>query len=390
MNAHGQTICLNMIVKNEAHVIRRCLASVRPFIDSWVIVDTGSTDGTQSIIREEFADLPGMLIERPWVNFAHNRTEALEAAKDRGNYAFIIDADETLSIDAGFTRPQLDADSYDIAVHFGGIAYHRKQLVRNELAWRYVGVLHEYIHCDQAVTSEFLKGVHIDVTHNGARAHDPLTYRRDALVLEKALLDEPDNVRYVFYLAQSYRDAGDPELALRHYRRRTTMGGWSDEVWYARYQIALMEERLGKPWPEIIASHLAAYQYLPERAEPLYQIAMHFQRAGDFHTARIFFMRAIEIVRPAANRLFVWEAMYDYLLELEFAVCCFYTGHHTEAVLINSRLLERDVLPENLREQVIINRRHSLKALGIAGAAAGEADEDLAINESLLLAGVAS
>jgi hypothetical protein len=27
----GTTICLNMIVRNEAHVIRRCLGSVRPF-----------------------------------------------------------------------------------------------------------------------------------------------------------------------------------------------------------------------------------------------------------------------------------------------------------------------------------------------------------------------
>jgi glycosyltransferase involved in cell wall biosynthesis len=76
MNAQGLTICLNMIVKNEAPVIGRCLASVRPLIDQWVIVDTGSTDGTQALIREALADLPGVLIERPWVDFAHNRNEA--------------------------------------------------------------------------------------------------------------------------------------------------------------------------------------------------------------------------------------------------------------------------------------------------------------------------
>ena len=40
MEAH---IRLNMIVKNEAHVILRCLASVKPWIDSWCIVDTSSS-----------------------------------------------------------------------------------------------------------------------------------------------------------------------------------------------------------------------------------------------------------------------------------------------------------------------------------------------------------
>ena len=60
------TLCLNMIVKDEAHVIRRCLDSVRSHLAHWTIVDTGSTDGTQEIIRSHLRDLPGELHERPW------------------------------------------------------------------------------------------------------------------------------------------------------------------------------------------------------------------------------------------------------------------------------------------------------------------------------------
>jgi len=48
-----------MIVKNEADVIGRCLRSVLPFISSWSITDTGSTDGTQAIIQEMLGHLPG-------------------------------------------------------------------------------------------------------------------------------------------------------------------------------------------------------------------------------------------------------------------------------------------------------------------------------------------
>ena len=111
MNQSGQTICLNMIVKNEAHVIERCLASVRPWIDSWVIVDTGSTDGTQELIRKTLDDIPGEVVERLWVNFSVNRTEALHLAGTRADYVLIIDADEVLEANEGFSMPALTDDA---------------------------------------------------------------------------------------------------------------------------------------------------------------------------------------------------------------------------------------------------------------------------------------
>ncbi|HBO81928.1 MAG TPA: family 2 glycosyl transferase, partial [Cupriavidus sp.] len=86
-------ICLSMIVKNEAAVIERCLRAVRPHIHAWAISDTGSTDGTQDIIRNTLGDLPGELIERPWVDFSTNRNEALALAAKHGDYALLIDAD---------------------------------------------------------------------------------------------------------------------------------------------------------------------------------------------------------------------------------------------------------------------------------------------------------
>src|SRR5579885_182690 len=105
-------ICLNMIVKNESHVIKRCLSSVNPIIDYWVIVDTGSADGTQTLIREFMKDIPGELYERPWVNFGHNRNEALALARGKAEYILFIDADDRLVFDEGFRMPHLDKDAY--------------------------------------------------------------------------------------------------------------------------------------------------------------------------------------------------------------------------------------------------------------------------------------
>jgi glycosyltransferase involved in cell wall biosynthesis len=363
MNRHGQTICLNMIVKNEAPVIRRCLDSIRPLIDTWVIVDTGSTDGTQEIIREHLRDVPGELFERPWVNFAHNRTEALALAKGRAEYVFVIDADEIVELEEGFELPQLEADSYNVEMLYGGYAYRRKQFVRDALPWQYTGVLHEYIHCGLARTESMLEGMRTVPRHDGARARDPHTYRRDALLLESALLDEPDNARYVFYLAQSYRDAGDHEQALRTYRRRVDMGGWGEEVWVALYQIAQLEEKLEEPWPDVMQSYLAAYQFRPDRAEPLFRIAMHFQAAREFAVSMLFLSRAANLLLPVGNRLFVEKALYEYAIGVELAVASYYVGDHATSITTNNALLRSALLPPHIVEQVVRNRRYSVDAL---------------------------
>src|SRR3954447_12775480 len=324
--ARSQTFCLNMIVKDEAPVIRRCLDSMRPLIDCWVIVDTGSTDGTQDIVREALKDLPGELHERPWVDFAHNRTEALELARGRADYIVLIDADEALEIDAGFAMPALPGDVYSVMVRYSGCSYTRRQFLRDGIDWRYEGVLHEHVAAPGVAREAGRAALPRVPRHDGARARDPLTYRRDALELERALLQEPDNTRYVFYLAQSYRDASDFELALRWYRKRVAMGGWNEEVWYSLYQVAQLQERMQAPWPETLESYLAAHQFLPDRAGPLYRIGMHYTARREYQTAHLFLARAAAIPAPAANRLFVERPLYEFQIAAEYAVSAHYAG----------------------------------------------------------------
>jgi glycosyltransferase involved in cell wall biosynthesis len=365
MNAFGQTICLNLIVKNEAPVICRCLDSVRPVIDSWVIVDTGSSDGTQEIIRGRLADLPGELHERPWKNFAHNRSEGLALARGRGDYVLLIDADECLDISAGFEMPQLVSDSYKIQVRYGDWSYPRKQLLRNALPWRFEGVVHEYAVCEQATTEEFLPGVQTIARHDGARGCNPETYHRDARQLEKALLEEPHNARYVFYLAQSYRDAGEYKSALKNYERRIAMGGWKEEVWYSLYQIGQIKQLMGAAWPEVLESYLAAWQFQPDRAGPLFRIAMRYQAEKLYDLSHLFLSRAMQIPAPGPDRLFVERTLYEYRLALEYAVACFYVGKHEEAIATNNRLLESGMLPPELVSQIVLNRQFSLDRIQI-------------------------
>lgn len=360
-----QTVCLNMIVRDEEPVIRRCLESVLPFITHWVIVDTGSVDATRQIVREMLRHLPGELHERPWIDFGHNRTEALQLACGHGDYVLLIDADNVLTAEPDFSLPELTACSYDVETRTPTICYTRRQLVKNGLAWRYIGVAHEYIMCDNEGPREFLPGLYSMPYRDGARARTPDTYSREAATLEKALETEPDNSRYVFYLAQSYRDAGKLEDAIRIYRRRATMGGWRDEVWYSLYQIALLLARMSVPWPDVVVAQLAAWQYLPDRAEPLFRLGLHYSGVREYANAYLFLKQAILVPPPSpANRLFVEYKTYAYALPLEFAVAAYYVGRDDEAMSTYDVLLRGGGLTAVEEEKIKANRNFSLMRVG--------------------------
>src|SRR5579862_113064 len=148
---HGaqKSVCLNMIVKNEKDVIKTCLATVKPFIDYWVIVDTGSTDGTQRIIQDFMKGIPGELHERPWVDFAFNRNEALRLAKDKADYLLLIDADEYFTCDQGFSFKNLEMDYYYFIMRqVGAVECLRPSLISTKLPWKWTGVLHESLNTE--------------------------------------------------------------------------------------------------------------------------------------------------------------------------------------------------------------------------------------------------
>lgn len=357
------TVCLNMIVRDESAVIERCLASVRPFVDSWVIVDTGSHDDTPQRVESALGGIPGELHHRPWRNFGHNRTEALELARARGDYLLFIDADEMLRAPNGFVWPDLSQDAYYLHVEYAGTIYSRGALVSTRLDWRWTGVIHEYLTSTPASTFTQLEWPRIVVLHDGARARDPKTYEKDAAILERALADEPQNARYAFYLAQSYRDAGQLEKARDAYRRRATMPGWDEEAWYSLYEIGRLNERLGAPAAEVQGAYLAAYQFRPQRAEPLYQLARYHRERREFALAYLFARQAAAIPRPA-DLLFIDDAVYRWRNLDEVSVAASWVGALSEGRQAIDRLIAEGNVPASERPRVEGNLQFYLRASG--------------------------
>jgi hypothetical protein len=365
MNAAGQTICLNMIVKNEAPVIRRCLDSVRPIIDHWVIVDTGSADGTQDIIRDYLRDLPGELHERPWRDFAHNRTEALELARGKSDYTLIIDADDTLEIAPDTTLPALTADSYTIEIGDTATIYRRTQLVRSALPWRYEGVLHEYLTCEGADSSGHLSEIRMLRNHDGARRKDPETYRRDAAMLETALRTETNPFlisRYRFYLAQSYRDCGENAKALENYLVRAELGFWQEEVFISLYRAAQMKEQLAHPDQAVIDAYLRAADALPTRAEALHGASRFCRHKGRSEEGYQIAKRGLDLAMPS-DALFVESWIYETGLLDEFAVNAYWSGHNRDCLDASLKILATGKLSGGDMQRVVANARAASERL---------------------------
>lgn len=346
-----KTVCLNMIVKDESHVICRCLASVKPLIDYWVIVDTGSTDGTQKIIKDFMKDIPGELRERPWVNFAHNRNEALDYAKGKADYLLFMDADDTLETPQKYSWPILDRDTYTIKIKDAGTIYSRIALVNNKLPWHWYGVLHEFIFSPLSLSSLFLPEISYQYHGNGNRSKDPQKFIKDAQILEEALKKEPNNSRYVFYLAQSYRDAKDYEQALKYYEQRIKMGGYKEEIYWSKVQRGLLQEALKKDRAQIIESYQKAFKYNPSRIEPLYHLSKVYKEDKNYDLAYQTARKGL-MITGSVDMLFVEQWIYDWGLLFEFTIDAYLSKHYTEALLASQLLLTKQNLPSDLREAV--------------------------------------
>lgn len=319
------SIVLNMIVKNEAHIILETLQNLVNSItfDYWVISDTGSTDGTENLILNFFSEvgIPGELHKDEWQNFAHNRNLALNYARGKGDYILIFDADDFVEGSLKIST-DLEADAYylNFSDESGVLSFRRVALVKNnpEIYWR--GVVHEFIELPEGASYGNLVGPYSVIARTrGARSLDDDKYYHDATVLANAVYNNQDpdlEPRYTFYCARSYRDAGLYQEALSWFKKRAVMtDGWSEEAYYSCLEIAQIYENEGKALEgrEYLEK---AIQINPNRAEAWSQLAKLYREAGQHHIAFAYAYMAKDLeLNP--DSLFSWNRVYDYWIPFE-------------------------------------------------------------------------
>jgi len=349
-----------MIVKNETRVIGRLLESVLPLIDTWVIVDTGSTDATPDYIKTFLSvlhDKPGHLLHEPFRDFGYNRSHALSAAchlVPDADWFLLMDADMVLRCpDAAALRTLLDnyrKGSKTAALHMmqGGDAFQTKNIrwVQNDARISYWGVTHEYVKLPPDATLHLVPPevarIH-DVGDGGSKGDKA---DRDIRLLKAGLEALPDNDRYLFYLANTYCDKGMVEEAINTYERRIHVGGWHEETWYCYYKVGHCCKRLGND-AKALQMWLQAVEVMPHRWENVYEIVKHYRVEGQNKLAAAFYEMAQQMrckeTQEVPDYLFTQRNVYRYLLDYECTIFGYYwnpTGRDLQA--LSMKLLARD------------------------------------------------
>ena len=357
-------LILVMIVKNESKIIERCFDSVKSIVDSIVISDTGSTDNTVELMEQylEKNNITGKVYKDEWKNFGHNRSKSIKNAQEwlqetnadlPNTYLLTIDADMIFRVQPSFKKAMLlEKDSWCIQQKNPGMTYYNKRLFRSSLAYKCIGVTHEYWGCDDKDNDGKLDDLYIDDIGDGGAKADK--FERDIRLLTQGLIDEPKNERYFFYLAQSYSDNGKKLEAVEWYKKRIEAGGWHEEVFMAYLRIGDIYNHLNE-YEKSIHYWSLAYNHLPSRSETLYRIIHRFRLLGKNHLGMLYLKTALPIEYPKDQVLFIEHPIYQYRLLEELSICGFYTKEKPLALIACEYLLFYKNSPPELKAQCYSN-----------------------------------
>jgi glycosyltransferase involved in cell wall biosynthesis len=372
------TIGLSIIVKNESRVIERMLNTVWPILDYYHVVDTGSTDGTQDIIRNFFKEkgIPGEVIDHPWKNFEDARNTALNGLKEKADFGFWIDADEQLIVNPNFNKDMfkmslLGFDGANVKVSYGSQNYFRMQFFATKTPWRWYGPVHEVLVCDQEHKAGIAEGLITLVTPDGnswTAETIQQKYEGHAKILEDYVANDPTkDPRWVFYLAQSYRDAGTPEnqkKSIEWYEKRSTMmNGFWEEIYYSLLMVASLKGALQYPIHEIIDAYLKCGKSNIYRAEHLIPVILHYQSVREFDISYMFSSHAMKYAGKSPfpqSSLFIDPTVYDWRIYDMHALNCYYSGRKDEGIQTFKSLLkaiDKGLVPADQVQRIQNNKQ---------------------------------
>lgn len=340
------SICLTMIVKNESKIITRCFDSAKPIINSLSVCDTGSTDETIEIMTKWAEDnkIPYKIHQDTFRDFGYSRTKSYLLAKQsfpQTDYFLLLDADMILETKEHFKKEDLVLDGYRLIQYNPFTRYDNIRLLSNRCHWVCWGVTHEYWDSKDKKEVGFYPHLVIDDRNDGGSKSNK--FQRDLYLLEKGLSDPKTPPflieRYLFYAGQTETSLGNVNSAINYYKKRISMGGWKEEIFFSYYKIGSSYNRLAKNEDgktdkskhrkekyTLLSreAHREAFNMAPDRAEPLVKIARSYRKEGKNHLAQ-FYAEKARSIKLNGSSLFL-DNRINFRLNYEYSINLYFLG----------------------------------------------------------------
>jgi glycosyltransferase involved in cell wall biosynthesis len=331
-----------LIVKNEERTLGRCLASIRDHVDEIVVVDTGSTDATERVARQN----TDRVFHTAWRrDFSHARQQAFDRAT--GDWVFWIDADDVV-LNAHRIRETIEAAPRDVKAfywkyvvgrdEFGNSTceFWRERCVRHEGLFRWVGRVHEVlvprVPCATARVDDVV------VLHLREPKPDrPVTRNLDILHEEYLRSRRRPAPRLLLCLANEYADTGQVDAAIEFFNQYVRSSTWNDEKYFAQLKLARLY-RQQQRHAEAIDMALQALKNIPFWANAYFSIAESYYYQKDW--GRVAHWIELGKNLPAPETICVVsprEYRYDWIVHYTNAL--FHLGRLSEAISWSEKAL---------------------------------------------------
>lgn len=342
---------LVMIVKNSGDVLRDCLRLVKPYIDYWTILDTGSVDHTQQIIKEELNGIDGSLFQESFIDFSTTRNRAFELSPKKCKYMIVLD--DSYELHGGKELRELlqtsVVPSYSIkigthnGVHLDSYYYSsrilKSALVLKEL--RYKGRVHEAIYCKQ---TQIISNHHIYINDIPDQVHTLRTKQRLKSDINGLLLDEkddPTNPRTLYYLSRTYSAMQQYDSAITYCNKLVLLQNIQREYqFFANYEKTNLQFELDQDKQAFRKSLLSVQKKFKERAEPVYKLSILLYEEQRYEEMIQVLERLLTMSVPNVMNTILETSIYEYYIPYLYIDCHFKLRKFEKAIPLLQKMIE--------------------------------------------------
>jgi glycosyltransferase involved in cell wall biosynthesis len=343
-----------MIVKDAGQEIIPVLRSIKPYIHSYCISDTGSLDNTPSIIREELSPLPGKIYEDGWFDFGTNRNIVISHAETDYPSDFYLMLDDSYILSQGNPLSDLEeldpskSANYLVRIVDKEKSYFSARLFTKGQKYKYR--IHEVFEQPAEGVINLVFDDNLSANH---QQRSRKRFQRDLEYLALDQKDHPNDPRPVYYTARTYQMMEDNGKAAEYFRKRLDLPIDASnlyELYNSYFYLAIIAYKKFVITRDLADCNAAierfrlCSQLFPHRAEPLYHLATiltYFFFESNKEEIVATLEKAVSIPIPDDND--VYYDLYTTKIPYRLAFHYYRTGRTEDSI----RVIQQYKTPEN-------------------------------------------